>query len=74
MGVYDNVIQYTTQRQQFGRSISGFQLIQEKLVRIMANTQAMLLMCIRLTKLLEEGKAELGQIALTKAWVTERGR
>lgn len=40
----------------------------------MANTQAVLLMCIRLTKLLEEGKAELGQIALTKAWVTERGR
>lgn len=51
MGVYDNVIKYTTERKQFGRSISGFQLIQEKLVRIMANTQAILLMCFRISKL-----------------------
>lgn len=31
-------------------------------------------MCIRISNLAQEGKAELGQIALTKAWVTERGR
>lgn len=81
MGVYDNAIQYTTKRKQFGRSISGklsiysgFQLIQEKLVRIMANVQGILLMCMRISKLVDEGKAELGQIAATKAWVTERGR
>jgi hypothetical protein len=40
----------------------------------MANVQGVLLMCIRITQLLDEGKVELGQIALTKAWVTERGR
>jgi hypothetical protein len=40
----------------------------------MANVQGVLLICIRLSKLADEGKAELSQIAMTKAWVTERGR
>ena len=41
---------------------------------MMANVQGILLICIRISNLAQEGKAELGQIALTKAWVTERGR
>ena len=53
---------------------SGFQLVQEKLVRIMGNIQAMLMLCYRLSQLYDSGKAEMGQIAMTKAWVTERGR
>lgn len=52
----------------------GFQLIQEKIVKIMANTQAVLLMCYRISKLADEGKISMGQIAMTKAWVTERLR
>ena len=40
----------------------------------MANTQAILLMCIRLSKLVESGKFSIGQVALTKAYVSERGR
>jgi alkylation response protein AidB-like acyl-CoA dehydrogenase len=40
----------------------------------MATTQAILLMCYRISKMVEEGKATMGQIAMTKAWVTERGR
>jgi len=73
-GVYDNTIRYITERKQFGVPLSAFQLQQEKLVRIMSNTQAMILQCWRISKLVDEGKATMGQIALTKAWVTERGR
>lgn len=40
----------------------------------MSTTQAILLMCFRISKLAEEGKASIGQIAMTKAWVTERAR
>jgi len=40
----------------------------------MANVQGILLLCMRISKLANEGKVELSQIALTKAWVTERGR
>jgi len=58
MGVYDNAIKYVSERRQFGQPISGkqlfylgFQLIQEKIVKIMSNTQAILLMCYRISKL-----------------------
>lgn len=40
----------------------------------MANTQAALLMCFRVSKMIDDGKATMGQIAMTKAWVTERTR
>jgi acyl-CoA oxidase len=52
----------------------GFQLTQLKLVSMMANIQGIFLSCFRITKLAEEGKATLGQIALCKAWITEKGR
>ena len=81
LGVYDNVIKHISTRKQFGQPISGknlfyegFQLVQEKLVKVMANTQAALLMCFRVSKMIDDGKATMGQIAMTKAWVTERTR
>jgi acyl-CoA oxidase len=40
----------------------------------MANTQAILLMCYRISKLVDEGKVSIGQIAMVKAWATERAR
>lgn len=40
----------------------------------MANTQAIFLLCFRVSNLIDDGKATMGQIAMTKAWVTERAR
>ncbi len=40
----------------------------------MANTQACLLMCWRIANLVEQGKAEIGAIAMVKAYVTEKAR
>lgn len=40
----------------------------------MANTQAVYLMCYRLSKLAEEGNITIGQIAMFKAWASERTR
>ena len=74
LGVYDNAIKYVTTRKQFGQPIGGFQLVQEKIVKIMSNLQAILLACWRVSKLVDEGKANIGQIAMVKAFVTERGR
>ena len=48
--------------------------MQEKIFKIMANTQAVMVMCFRLSKLVDENKATIGQIAMTKAFVTERVR
>ncbi len=42
------------ERTQFGAALGSFQLVQEKLARMLANLQAMFLMCWRLSKLYEE--------------------
>ena len=74
LGVYDNVIKYISERKQFGVPISSFQLIQEKLSRIMATTQAMLLMAWRITNLTAQNNSTIGQVGMAKAWITLRGR
>ena len=40
----------------------------------MSTVQAIFLMCFRISQLVDEGKASIGQIAMTKAWVTDRAR
>jgi len=39
---YDSVIKYVDERKQFGVKITSFQLIQEKLARMMASIQGIL--------------------------------
>jgi len=74
IGVYDSVINYVNERKQFGVKITSFQLIQEKLVRMMANIQAMIHLCHRITVLYDQKKVTIGMIAMTKAWCTKMGR
>ena len=38
-GAYEAAVKYTTQRIQFGKPLANFQLIQERLSRMMANTE-----------------------------------
>jgi len=40
----------------------------------MSNIQAMLLLAWRICNLYDNKKADMGQIALAKAWITERSR
>lgn len=53
LGCYDACIRYVTQRQQFGQSIAGFQLIQERLSRMMGDIQACLYFTHRVTILFD---------------------
>ncbi|BDA45206.1 Glutaryl-CoA dehydrogenase, mitochondrial [Coccomyxa sp. Obi] len=73
-GVFDMCKRYVDERTQFGAALGSFQLVQEKLARMLANLQAMFLMCWRLSKLYEEGKMTHELASTTKAWTTLRGR
>lgn len=57
---------YAKQRQQFGKPIAGFQLIQQKLVEMAADVTQMQLLCFRLAELMAEGKATSAMISLGK--------
>ncbi|KAF8725984.1 hypothetical protein HU200_020562 [Digitaria exilis] len=74
MGVFDMCHRYLKERNQFGAPLAAFQLKQEKLVRMLGNIQAMVLVGWRLCKLYESGKMTRGQSALGKAWTSRMAR
>lgn len=55
MGVYRYAISYASNRQQFGNPISSYQLIQERLVKMMSNVQAIGIVCWRLAQMQSDG-------------------
>jgi len=73
-GAYEAALKYTLQRVQFGRPIARFQLIQERLSRMLANCEFSLAHLVHLSKEFDKKKASIGQIARTKAHITKVGR
>ena len=73
-GAYEHALAYAGQREQFGRPIAGFQLVQDLLVRMLANVTASACLCARLSQLQQEGAAEDHHSALAKAFCTVRMR
>jgi len=49
-GAFEAALAYVNQRQQFGRSLGSFQLVQEKLARMLGNVTASLSLVVRLTE------------------------
>lgn len=54
---YAYALDYVQQREQFGRSLSSFQLVQEKLARMLAEITGMRLMVMRMAHLAAQGRA-----------------
>eukprot|EP00262_Sarcandra_glabra_P004800 TRINITY_DN16043_c0_g1_i1.p1 TRINITY_DN16043_c0_g1~~TRINITY_DN16043_c0_g1_i1.p1 ORF type:complete len:454 (-),score=94.94 TRINITY_DN16043_c0_g1_i1:281-1597(-) len=74
MGVFDMCHRYLKERKQFGAPLAAFQINQEKLVHMLGNIQAMLLVGWRLCKLYESGKMTPGHASLGKAWISKKAR
>lgn len=71
---YEIATQYCTDRKQFGKPLIGFQLVQDKLVRMLAEVTAMQLYCLRLGRLIEEGHLTDTIAALAKLNNTRKAR
>ena len=63
---YETALAYAKEREQFGRPIAGFQLVQEKLVWMVQEITKAQLLALRLTRMLEAGTARPAQISLAK--------
>ena len=74
MGAYERALAYAKEREQFGRPIAGFQLVQDLLVRMLGNITASACMCARLAQLQAAGAARDEHSALAKAFCTVRMR
>ncbi|MBW3603576.1 MAG: acyl-CoA dehydrogenase family protein [Actinobacteria bacterium] len=63
---YAYSLEYALDRKQFGRPIAGFQLIQDKLARMLAEITSMRLLCMRLAELQAQAKDSLAVSSLAK--------
>jgi glutaryl-CoA dehydrogenase len=74
VAAYECALTYVKQRKQFGQPLAGFQLIQEKLARMVADITSMQMMCVRLAQLEAEGRVGLEHAALAKLSTAEGAR
>ncbi|MCD2195286.1 acyl-CoA dehydrogenase family protein [Actinomycetospora endophytica] len=74
VAAYDIAATYCAQREQFGKPLVSFQIVQEKLVEMLAEVCSMQLYCLRLARLMEEGKLTDTIAALAKRNNTVKAR
>ncbi|WP_140938718.1 acyl-CoA dehydrogenase family protein [Sphingobacterium lumbrici] len=73
-GAYENALEYTLKRKQFGKPIASFQLIQNHLVEMLSNLTAMQTLVFRLSELQDEEKLRDEHASLAKVFCTLRTR
>ena len=69
IGAYEHALAYAQTREQFGKPIAKFQLIQDLLVKMLGNITASLCMVVRLSQLQDEGKLKDEHASLAKAFL-----
>jgi len=74
MGAYENALLYAQQREQFGKPIASFQLIQDLLVKMIGNITACQCMVMQLSQLQDQGKLLDEHASLAKAFCTVKMR
>jgi glutaryl-CoA dehydrogenase len=74
LAAYEIALNYAKEREQFGRPIGKFQLVQDLLVRMLGNVTGSLGMVVRLAQLQDAGQYRDEHSALAKAYCTTRMR
>ncbi|MEX3510435.1 acyl-CoA dehydrogenase family protein [Kocuria carniphila] len=69
-GAYEAALRYVRSREQFGKSLGSFQLVQEKLARMLGNVTASLSMVSDLAEKQDRGKYRDEDSALAKMWIS----
>ncbi|WP_308291493.1 acyl-CoA dehydrogenase family protein [Microbacterium sp. G2-8] len=73
-GALDAAIRYTADREQFGRPIGGFQLVQEKLARMLGNATSSLTLAVELSAQQDAGHWSDENSALAKMVTAQTAR
>ena len=71
---YEVAVSYCAQRLQFGKPLVSFQIVQDRLVKMLAEICSMQLYCLRLGRLIEEGKLTDTIAAIAKMNNTRKAR
>jgi glutaryl-CoA dehydrogenase len=73
-GALESALDYVQRREQFGKQIGGFQLVQEKLARMLGNVTASLGMVVQLAQRQDAGHYRDEDSSLAKMWTALRAR
>src|SRR6266487_3660212 len=71
---YEVAVAYCRRRQQFGKPLASFQIVQDRLVKMLAEVCSMQLYCLRLGRLIEEGRLTDTIAAIAKMNNTRKAR
>jgi glutaryl-CoA dehydrogenase len=74
VAAYDTALTYSRQRTQFGRPLCSFQIVQDRLVKMLAEVTAMQLYCMQLARLAEAGRLSDTIAGLAKMNNTRKAR
>jgi glutaryl-CoA dehydrogenase len=66
LAAYEAALRYAGERHQFGRPLSSYQLVQDKLSRMLGEITAMQLLCLRLSELAADERLTAGMASLAK--------
>jgi len=73
-GAYESALKYTKKREQFGKPIAAFQLVQNHLVEMLANLTAMQTLCFQLSELQDADVLTDEHASLAKVFCSLRTR
>ncbi len=73
-GAYESALKYTKKREQFGRPIASYQLIQNHLVEMLSNLTSMQTLCFRLSEMQDQGMLLDEHASLAKVYSSMRMR
>jgi glutaryl-CoA dehydrogenase len=73
-GAFEAAAAYAREREQFGRAIGGFQLVQEKLATMLGNLTASIALVVHLAQRQAAGLSSDDDSALAKMWTAARLR
>jgi glutaryl-CoA dehydrogenase len=74
VAAYDAALTYAKQRVQFGKPLAAFQIVQDRLVKMLADVTGMQLYCMQLARLEEEGRMTDTIAGLAKLNNTRKAR
>ncbi len=74
VAAYDTALTYTKQRRQFGRPLCSFQIVQDRLVKMLAEVTGMQLYCMQLARLEANGRLTDTIAGLAKLNNTRKAR
>jgi glutaryl-CoA dehydrogenase len=74
VAAYEAALTYAGHREQFGKPIASYQLVQNKLANMLAEVTNIQLMCFRMAQLQEQGKLTGAMASLAKMYTAKTAR